>query len=116
MHARAVLAIYMQYITEDGHGHCPHAPAAAVYVIKRGWMQVSGGTTDCSQTTTHCVCQEKYKNVRAAYYSVAQGDQTTWPLHRHVKEVTHAHFPEPQKQTHTYAPCCCSMLYDTYPT
>ena len=38
MHARAVLAMYMQYITEYGHGHCPHAPAAAVYVIKKGWM------------------------------------------------------------------------------
>ena len=34
MHARAVLAIYMQYITEHGHGHCPYAPAAAVCVIK----------------------------------------------------------------------------------
>ena len=33
MHARAVLAIYMQYITEYGHGHCPHAPAAAFCVI-----------------------------------------------------------------------------------
>ena len=70
----------------------------------------------CCNQTTHCVCQEKYKNVRAAYYSAAQGDQTKCPLHRHVKDITHAHFPEPQKQTHTYTPCCSSMLYESYPT
>ena len=52
--------------------------------------------------TTHCVCQEKYKNVRAAYYSAAQGDQTTWPLHHHVKDITHAHFPPPHEHTHIH--------------
>ena len=47
----------------------------------------------CCHQTTHCVCQKKYKNVRAVYYSAAQGDQTTWPLHGHVKDIKHAHFP-----------------------
>ena len=70
----------------------------------------------CCHQTTHCMCQEKYKNVRAAYYSATQSDQTTCPLHRHVKDSTHAHFPEPQKQTHIYTLCCCSMLYESYPT
>ena len=53
----------------------------------------------CCHQTKHCVCQEKYKNVRAAYYSAAQGDQTTWPLHHHVKDITHAHFPPPHEHT-----------------
>ena len=51
LHARAVLATCSTYITEYGHGHCTHTQTSSCILRdQRGWMQVSGGTTDCSET------------------------------------------------------------------